>query len=167
MSHPSNGATVANVTEWLKLVQAAEGEGSRSWQVATTYLKRDGFLVFAGARPVESRDQWVAELDDATKEFINPTAEWWAELQLWCDSTRFRAVQDMAFHDRQTWIQAWMIRGRPTSQSPPLECYERWLQHREELDIGYVLATPGIFGHYHVTCTLCYITAPVSCVSNH
>ena len=151
VSHPSNGATLANVTEWSKLAQAANGEGSRSWQVATTYLKEEGFLVFAGARPVQSHDQWVAEVDDATQELINPTSEWWAELHMWCNSTRFRAVQDMAFHDRQTWIHAWMIRDRPPSSSPPLACYEQWLQHREELDIGYVLANPGIFGHFDVT----------------
>ena len=143
VSHPSNGATLANVTEWSKLAQTA-GQGSRTWQMATTFLKAEGSLVFAGARPVQSHDQWVAEVDDAFQELINPTSEWWAKLNMWCDSTRFRAVQDMAFNDRQTWIHAWMIRDRPPSSSPPLACYERWLQHREELDIGYVLAKPGI-----------------------
>lgn len=149
--HPSNGCTVANVTEWAKLAQAFDGEGGRAWRLAIGYLKKEGFLVFAGARPVQSRDQWVAEVDDATRDLINPTCEWWAELHMWCNSTRFRAVQDMAVHDRQTWIKAWMIRDRPPLGSPHLECYERWLLHREDLDIGDVLANPGIGDYMDVT----------------
>ena len=145
VSHPTNGSTVANVTEWSKLAQEVDGEGGRAWQLATTYLKEEGFLMFAGARPVQSHEEWVAEVEDATKDFRNLTPTWWAELQMWCNSVRFRAVQDMAFHDRQTWLNAWVIRERPTCSSPPLACYERWLQHREDLDIGYVLANPGMF----------------------
>ena len=149
VSHPSKGSTVSNVTEWSKLAQAADGEGSGAWQLATTYLKEEGFLMFAGARPVQSQEQWVAKVDDATQDLIHPTPEWWAELNMWCNSTRFRAIQDMAFHDKETWLKAWVIRDRPKSYSPPLACYERWLQHREDLDIGYILANPGIFGYFH------------------
>ena len=147
VSHPSTGSTVANVLEWVKLAQEVVGDGSRAWRLATTYLKEEGFLVFAGARPVESRDQWVAEVDDAIEDLRNGSAEWWAELDMWCNSTRMRAVQDMAAHDKQLWLSAWVIRDRPVDFSRPLACYERWLQHREDLDIGYVLARPGIFGH--------------------
>lgn len=140
ISHPSN------VTEWSKWVQAADGEGSVTWKLATAYLKEEGFLMFAGARPVQSREQWVAEVDDATRDLIHPKPEWWAELNMWCNSTRFRAIQDMAFHDRQSWVKAWAIRDPPHSYSRTLACYDRWLQHREDLDIGYILAKPGIFG---------------------
>jgi hypothetical protein len=145
VSHPTNGSSVANVTEWLKLAWDGDGEGSRVWQQAKAYLKEEGFIVFAGARPVESLDQWQAEADDATQDLRNLTSEWWAELDMWCNSTRFRALHDMAFHDRQLFCSAWLIRDRPSSTLPPLACYNRWLQHREDLDIGYVLANPGIF----------------------
>lgn len=146
VSHPSKGSTVPNVKEWLVLASATDGEGSGLWQLATDYLKAEGFYMFAGARPVQSQEQWVAEVDDARDDLRHPTERWWSELNKWCDSTRFRAILDMAFHDRQAWMKAWVIRDRPQSYSPPLECYERWLQHREDLDIGCILATPGIVG---------------------
>ena len=145
VSHPTHGSTIANVTEWSKRVVAVDGEGSRAWQLATKYLKVEGFLLFADSRPVQTREQWVTEVDDAFKELRNPSTEWFTELHMWCDSVRFRAVQDMAFHDSQAWLKAWVIRDRPPSSSPPLASYERWLQHREDVDIGYVLANPGIF----------------------
>ena len=144
VSHPTHGSTVANVTEWSMLAKAADGQGRRAWRLAISYLREEGFLVFAGARPVQSQHQWVAEVDDATQDLLNPSTEWWDELHTWCNSTRFRALQDMAKHDRQTWLKAWVIRDLPTTQQPPLMCYERWLQHREDLDIGYVLADPGM-----------------------
>ena len=144
VSHPSKGSTVPNVTERSKLAKATDDEGSGPWQLAMDYLKDEGFFMFAGARPVQSQEQWVAEVADAREELIHPTEEWWAELNMWCNSTRFRAIVDMAAHDRQSWMKAWVIRDRPQSYSPPLECYERWLQHREDLDIGYMLANPGI-----------------------
>jgi len=144
MSHPSRGVTVPNVTKWAKWVEAEDGEGSGAWQLATTYLKEEGFIMFAGARPVESQEQWVAEVDDALRDLLHPTPAWWEELNTWCNSTRFRAIQDMAFHDRQEFCSAWMIRDCPQSYSRPLACYDRWLQHREDLDIGYILAKPGI-----------------------
>lgn len=145
VSHPSNGSTVANVTEWSNLAQQANGDGSRHWHLATTYLKEEGFLMFAGARAVDSHHQWVAEVDVAFRDLVNGTPTWWAELHMWCNSVQFRAVQDMAFHDKQTWLNVWVIRDRPATFLPPLACYEQWLQHREDLDIGYVLANPGIF----------------------
>ena len=144
VSHPSNGSTVSNVTEWSKLAQSADAGGSGAWQLATSYLKQEGLVMFAGSRPVESHEQWVTEVDDATQDLMHPTPEWWAELNMWCNATRFKAIKDMAFHDRQSWLKAWVIRDRPQSVSPPLQCFERWLQHREDLDIGYVLANPGI-----------------------
>jgi hypothetical protein len=119
VSHPSTGATVPNVTEWSKWVQADDGEGSATWQMAIAYLKEEGFLMFAGARPVHAQEQWVAEVDDAVQELIHPTPEWWAQLSMWCNSTRFRAIQDMAFHDRVSWVKAWAIRDRPQTYSPP------------------------------------------------
>lgn len=145
VSHPSLGCSVSNVVEWSKLAQSADGDGSRAWQLARRYLKQECFLLFAGARPVDSNEQWVAEVDDAIQDLINGTPEWWAELDTWCNTTRFRAVQDMAFHDRQTWLKAWVIRDKPPDSSAPLACYDQWLQHREDLDIGYVLANPGNF----------------------
>ena len=148
VSHPSRGAIVSNVTEWSKLAQAIDGDGARVWLSATAYLKEEGFLLFAGARPVASHDHWVAEVDDATQDLIKGTPEWWSELHMWCNSTRFRAVQDMALYDRQTWLEAWAIRDRPPDGAPPLACYERWLKHREDLDIGYVLANPGTPCHF-------------------
>ena len=144
VSHPTNGATAAHVTEWASLAQPVEGQGSRAWRLAISYLKEEGFIVFAGARPVQSQDQWVAEVDDATQDLINLRPEWMEELTTWCNSTRFRALQDMALHDRQAWLKAWIIRDQPTHPSPPLACYGSWLQHREDLDIGYVLANPGM-----------------------
>lgn len=155
VSHLTNGSSVANVTEWSRLAQDLESSGSRAWQLATTFLKREGFLVFAGARPVQTLEQWVTEVDDGIRDLINPSTEWWEELHMWCNSIRFRAVQDMAFHDRQAWCKAWMIRDQPPSPTSPLVCYDGWLQHREDLDIGYVLANPGMF---RWKCTLhdCY-----------
>lgn len=143
VSDPFHGSTVANVVEWTKLAQESGGDGRRSWRSATAYLKVEGFLLFAGARPVHSHDQWVAEVEDATSDFINNTPAWLTELQMWCNTTRFRAVQDMAFHDRQTWLKAWVIRDRPADSSEPLASYNDWLRHREDLDIGYVFANPG------------------------
>lgn len=145
VSHPTLGSTVGNVAEWSKLAQEVHGDGSRAWRLAIRYLKFEGFLLFAAARPVDSHEQWVAEVDDATEAFMNANAEWSAELQTWCNTTRFRAVQDMAYHDRQTWLKAWVIRERPADSLAPLACYNQWLQHREDLDIGYVLAMPGNF----------------------
>ena len=150
VSHPSLGSTFGNVAEWSKLAQEVDGDGSRAWRLATRYLKFEGFLLFAASRPVDSHEQWVAEVDDATQAFMNGTPEWWTELHTWCNTTRFRAVQDMAFHDRQTWLKAWVIRERPTDSSAPLACYNQWLQHREDLDIGYVLAKPGNFYQFHM-----------------
>ena len=147
ISHPFIGGSVANVTTWMKLAHEHEGEGSFAWRLARKYLKQEGFIVFAGARPVDSQQEWSAEVDAAWLDFKNPFSEWWAELQRWCQSTHFRAVQDMAFHDKASWLNAWVIRDRPASTSPPLACYEEWLQHREDLDIGYVLANPGSFHH--------------------
>ena len=97
-----------------------------------------------------SHAQWVAQVDDATQDFIKGLPEWWTELHAWCNATRFRAVQDMAFHDRQTWLKAWVIRDQPLDSSAPLACYDQWLQHREYLDIGYVLANPGNFYGIHM-----------------
>ena len=145
VSHPFRGGTVGNVTRWLKLAEEEDGDGLRAWHLATRYLKIDGFLVYAGAREVDSRQQWLAELEAAWLELKNPTPDWWAGLQLWCQSIQFRALQDMAFHDKQSWLNAWTIRDRPTGPARPLACYDRWLQHREDLDIGYVLANPGNF----------------------
>ena len=144
VAHPTSGSTVTNVAEWSKLAQEEHGDGARAWRLATTYLKEEGYLLFAGARPVHSYEHWVADVDDATKDLklANPT--WWSELDVWCNSVRFRALQDMAFHDRQTWLDAWVIRDQPQDCSPPLARYERWLQHREDVDIGYVLGKPGI-----------------------
>lgn len=144
VSHPINGSSIANVTKWTRLAHADEGDGSRAWELATTYLKVDGFIVFAGARPVQTLQQWVTEVDDAIQDLINLSTEWWSELHMWCNSVRFRAAQDMAFHDRQAWCKAWLIRDQPPSYTPPLACYEDWLQHREDVDIGYVFANPGM-----------------------
>ena len=144
ISHPSTGATISNVTGWLKLADDTEGGGWRAWHLAISYLKEDGFIVFAGAREVESKHQWVAEVDAAIMDSNNPGPQWWAELRGWCQSTQIRAVQDMAFHDKASWMNAWVIRDQPSFPwGPPLSCYDRWLRHREDLDIGYVLAKPG------------------------
>ena len=153
ISHPHSGGTDDNVREWLRLAEDIDGSGSRAWHLAKTYLKDEGFLMFAGARSVDSQHEWVVEVEDAWSHLINPTPTWWAELRGWCNSTQIRAIQDMAFHDKQAWLNAWVIRDRPTTPSPELACYERWLRHREDLDIGYILAKPGEKTHLlFVTC---------------
>ena len=141
--HPQNGLTGANITKWLKLADAIDGDGRRAWQLATSYLKGDGYLLFAGSRPVESKQQWAADVEAAWRDLRHPNSQWWTELRHWCNSTQFRAVQDMAFHEKQMWIKAWVIRDPPSTSSPCLARYERWVQYREDLDIGYVLADPG------------------------
>ena len=141
--HPQNGLTGANITQWLKVAQESDGEGTRAWQQARSYLKEAGFVLYAGARPVDSKQQWVAGVEGAWKDLRNPSRQWWAELRHWCNATQFRAVQDMAKHDKQMWIQAWVMRDPPSAPKPSLVRYERWLQFREDLDIGYVLANPG------------------------
>jgi hypothetical protein len=148
--HPQNGLTGANITKWLKLADAVDGDGRRAWQLATSYLKEDGFVLFAGARPAESQQQWIADVEAAWKDLRNPSPQWWTELRHWCNSTQFRAVQDMAFHEKQLWIEAWVIRDPPTASSASLACYERWVQYREDLDIGYVLANPGTFEYFQL-----------------
>ena len=147
ISHPVSGGSVSNVTRWLQHAEDPNADGWRSWNLAFRYLKEEGSLVFAGARPVDSRQQWLAELDVARGELKNPSQAWWAEFRVWCQSTQFRAVQDMAFHDKPAWLNAWVIRDQAASSLETLACYERWLQHREDIDIGYVLASPGIFRH--------------------
>jgi hypothetical protein len=141
--HPQNGLTGANIGKWLGFAKDADGEGSRAWQQATTFLKGEGFVLFAGARPVDSLHQWAADVEAAWRQLRNPSPQWWAELRQWCNSTQFRAVQDMAFHEQQQWISAWVLRDPPNGQSRSLACYERWLQYREDLDIGYLCANPG------------------------
>ena len=143
LSHPHSGGSVDNVHGWLKLADEADREGSRAWHLAKAYLKEEGFLVFAGARLVDSAQEWVAGVEAAWIALKNPTPEWWAEFCMWCNSIQYRALQDMAFHDKPEWLNAWVIRDRPKTPSPPIACYERWLQHREDLDIGYVLGKPG------------------------
>ena len=143
ISHPFSGGTVSNVTKWLQLAEEEDGEGWRAWHLARRYLKEEGFLVFAGAREVDSRQQWHAEVDAAWLDLKNPTPDWWADLQLWCQSIQFRALQDMAFHDKQSWMKAWIIGDKPATLVRPFACYDRWLQHREDIDIGYVLSNPG------------------------
>ena len=144
LSHPHSGGSVGNVTEWLKLAEQSNGEGARAWYLARCYLKNEGFLVFADARFGDSRQEWVAAVEAAWMELKNPTPEWWADFRRWCNSIQFRALQDMAFHSKSEWLNAWVIRDRPNTHSPPLACYESWLHHREDLDIGYVLGNPGI-----------------------
>ena len=141
--HPFSGGTRGNVTTWLKLAEEDGGEGRRAWHLGTRYLKEEGFLMFASARQVESRQQWHAELDAAWLDLKNPTRDWWAELHFWRQSIQFRALQDMAFHDKPTWLHAWTLRDQPASPAKAIACFDRWLQHREDLDIGYVLASPG------------------------
>ena len=141
--HPRNGVTGANIKQWLKVAKEFDGGGPRTWQVAVTYLKEDGFVMFAGARPVDLQQQWVAEVEGAWRDLRNPNRQWWAELRHWCNTTQFRAVQDMAFHDKQMWIQAWVMRDPPSVPAPSLVRYERWLQYREDTDLAYVLANPG------------------------
>jgi hypothetical protein len=141
--HPQNGLTGANIGKWLGLAKDGDGEGSRAWQQATSYLKGEGFVLFAGARPVDSLHQWAADVEGAWRQLRNPNPQWWAELQQWCNSTQFRARQDMAFHDQQLWISVWVLRDPPNGKSRSLACYECWLQYQEDLDIGYLLANPG------------------------
>lgn len=143
LSHPHSGGSVNNVQGWLKLADEADGEGSRAWQLARAYLKDEGFLVFAGARLVDSAQEWVASVEAAWIALKNPTPEWWAEFRMWCHSIQYRALQDMAFHDKPEWLNCWVIRDPIKTPSPPIACYERWLRHREDLDIGYVLGKPG------------------------
>ena len=147
ISHPFSGGTPGNVTTWLKLAEEESGDGWRAWHLGKRYLKEEGFLVFAGARQVESKQQWLSELDDAWLDLKNPTPEWWEELHFWRQSTQVRAAQDMAFHDKQSWLNAWVLRDRPATLPKSLACYDLWLQHREDLDIGYVLASPGKLVH--------------------
>jgi len=144
VSHPDNGCTPANVVEWSKLAEEGHGDGYRAWQLATAYLKDEGYLVFAGARPLDSQDQWLDEATDAAQDLLNATPEWCAELQMWLNATRYRAVRDMAFHDEQAWMKAWVMKDRPPAESTTLSCYMRWLQYQEDLDIGYVLAKPEL-----------------------
>ena len=143
VSHPHNGANVENVRGWLKLTQKVDGPGFRAWHQGKMYLKDVGFLVFAGAREVGSQQEWESGVEEAWTALSNPSPNWWADLQRWCNSVQFRAIQDMAFHDQPSWLAAWAIRDRPTTTLPQLTCYERWLRHREDLDIGFVLAKPG------------------------
>ena len=150
ISHPHSGGTVDNVGGWLKLASDLAGEGSRAWQKGKAYLKREGFLIFVGARSACSQQEWDAEVDLVWTDLIHPTPEWWAELRGWCHSTQFRAIQDWAFHDKQSWLNAWALRDRPTTTSLQLACYDKWLQHREDLDIGYVLAKPGARTHFTI-----------------
>lgn len=159
VSHPDTGCNPVNVAEWRKLAEEVDGDSLSAWHLAATYLREEGFILFAGARPVDSQDQWVDEVNDAIQDLLNGTPEWWADLNLWCDSTRFRAVRDMAYHERQTWLKAWAIKDRPPSSSTSLACYERWLQYREDLDIGYMLANPGKFLRFHKLHDVCIWTS--------
>ena len=143
ISDPHRGGTDDNVREWLRLAEDIEGTGARAWRSAKANLKDEGYLMFAGARSVESQHEWAAELEDAWSHLLNPTPAWLAELRGWCNTIRIRAIQDMAFHDKQAWLNAWVIRDPPKTISPQLACYERWLRHREDLDIGYICAKPG------------------------
>jgi hypothetical protein len=88
--------------------------------LAKNYLKNDGFFMFAGARSVDFQHEWVAEVEDVWFHLRNPTTKWWAELRGWCNSTQFRAIQDMAFHDKHVWFNAWVICDCPTTTSPKL-----------------------------------------------
>ena len=153
--HPQTGLIGANIAEWLRVAKESVGEGWRTWQRAISHLKGEGFLLYAGARPVDSQHQWVAGVEDAWRDLRNPSRQWWAELRHWCNTTQFRAIQDMAKHDKQTWIRAWVIRDPPSAPAPPLARYERWLQFREDIDIGYILAQPGKHcGLLVVTCCI-------------
>lgn len=142
LSHPLKGLTDANIIKWLKLAEQVGGVGLHVWQLATTYLKEEGFILFAGARLVDSHEQWIADVENVWKDWRNHGVQWWTELRMWCYSTQFRAVQDMAFHNKQFWLNAWVIWNRPSAYSHPLACYERWLQYREDIDIGYVFVNP-------------------------
>jgi hypothetical protein len=72
-------------------------------------LKFEGFLLYVGVQPVDSQQQWVAGVEQAWMELRKPTRQWWAELRHWCNATQIRAVQDMAKHDKQMFVQAWVI----------------------------------------------------------
>ena len=148
--HPQNGLTGANITKWLGAAKEVHGDGPLAWKKATSYVKDEGFVLFAGARPVDSLHQWVADVEGAWRDLINPSPQWWAELRQWCNATQFRAAQDIALHDKQVWINAWVLRDPPSGTSRSLACYERWLQYCEDLDIGYVLANPGKLWDFHV-----------------
>ena len=100
--------------------------------------------MFAGARPMHSKQQWLEEVDAAWMDSKNPTPDWWAELHVWCQSTQFKAVQDMAFHDKPSWLNAWVIRDQPTTSLPPLACYDSWLQHWGDLTSDMSLPTQAI-----------------------
>ena len=150
ISHPHTGGTVHNVTEWLKLADEKDVQGASAWRRAKRYLRNEGFLLYAGARVADSQQGWFAAVEAAWMDLKDPTPEWWADLRAWCNSILFRALQDMAFHSKVEWLNAWVIRDRPKTHSPPLACYESWLQHREDLDIGYVLANPGNCTHFQI-----------------
>ena len=159
ISHPVTGASVANVTRWLKLAEEDEGDGWRAWHFGTKFLKDEGFLLFAGARECDYRHQWRAEVEAAWMDLRSPNPDWWAQLHIWCHSVQFRAVQDMAFHDKASWLSAWVTRDQPAKSEPSLAGYDRWLAHREDLDIGYVLADPGHFFHPLCAIKLLFVTS--------
>jgi hypothetical protein len=50
--------------------------------IGTIYLKDEGFVLFASARPVNSHEQWVAYVEGTWKDLRNPDAQWWAELRM-------------------------------------------------------------------------------------
>ena len=106
VAHPDTGCTPANVAKWLKLAEEVDADGLSVWHLAATYLREEGLFLFAGARPVDSQDQWVDEVNDVIQDLLTGKPEWHAELHLWCHSTRFRAVRDMAFHEPQTFMKA-------------------------------------------------------------
>jgi hypothetical protein len=60
------------------------------------YLKDEDFVLFAGIRPVDLHEQWVADVEGVWKDLRNPDAQWWAELRMWCNSIQIIAVQDMS-----------------------------------------------------------------------
>jgi hypothetical protein len=66
----------------------------------------------------------------------------------------------MAFHERQTFMKAWVIKDRPQGASAALAGYTRWLQYREDLDIGYTLANPGKVFQYHMLHFVCHKHSP-------
>ena len=145
ISHPFSGGSIGNIRNWLRLAAEQEGEGCRHWQLARNYLKTEGFIAFAGARPMDSHREWAVEVEAAWMDLKSPSPDWYAELHGWCQATQVRVVVDMAFHDKVSWLNAWVIRDQPATSLPPLASYDNWLQHREDLDIGYVLASPGNF----------------------
>lgn len=48
--------------------------GSQAWQLAMTYFKEEGLVLFAGASLVDLREQWVADVEDVWKDLRNPDA---------------------------------------------------------------------------------------------